>query len=242
MFRLPKHGCWPYGLMSLLSSFGPSLVGRRLARHIPGPESVSDIGARFAPSLIRHIDRVGSHIRDEAHGLPVAPVDALVQLLCQAHRPLGGEPEATRGLLLESAGDERRCRLSSHLFLVHLRDLVDRIPQILDQGLRRLLSPNGHFLPFHPNQLRSEAAPLFHSFGQLRLDRPVLLRDERLDLPFPLHDQAKSHRLHPSRRQAAPHVAPQEGADLIPHQSIQDAPRLLRVHQPHIDRARVSES
>ena len=59
-------------------------------------------------------DRVGAHVGDQAD-IALANVDALVELLRQAHRALGGEAELARGLLLQRRGRERRRRVAPAL-------------------------------------------------------------------------------------------------------------------------------
>ncbi len=54
---------------------------------------------------------------------------------------------------------------------------------------------------------------------------------ERVDLPLALHNQPQRHRLHSPRAQTALHLVPQQRRNLIPHQPVQNPPRLLRIHQ-----------
>ena len=72
-------------------------------------------------------------------------------------------------------------------------------------------------------------------------DRPVLLLDEGLDLLFPVDDEPQSHGLDPAGRKAPGDLLPQEGADEIPGQPVEDAPRLLGVEQVEVDLAEVLE-
>ena len=58
---------------------------------------------------------------------------------------------------------------------------------------------------------------------------PVLLRYERGDLVLTVDYQPEGNRLHPPGRQAAAHLLPQHGAQVVPDKAVQDAPRLLRV-------------
>ena len=73
---------------------------------------------------------------------------------------------------------------------------------------------------------------------QGRLDGPVLLRPERLDLHLTLHDQPQRDRLHaPGGEASPPQLAADERAEVVPHQAVQDPARLLRVDQVHVDAA-----
>ena len=74
-----------------------------------------------------------------------------------------------------------------------------------------------------------------------RLDRPVLLRLERCDLALALHDQADGDRLDTTGRQARANLAPQQRAERVADQAIEDAPRLLGVDEVVVDLAWVGE-
>jgi len=76
---------------------------------------------------------------------------------------------------------------------------------------------------------------------QVRHHRPVLLRLEGADRPLPLADQPQGHRLHPSRRKAAPNLLPQDRADLVAHEPIQDPPGLLGFDLLAVEATRVLE-
>lgn len=51
---------------------------------------------------------------------------------------------------------------------------------------------------------------------QKRGDRPVFLRDERLDFALAVHDDADGDALHAAGGQASAHLFPQEGLSLYP--------------------------
>jgi len=75
----------------------------------------------------------------------------------------------------------------------------------------------------------------------LRLDGPVLFGTEGLDLGLAIHHQTHGHRLHPARRQTAPHLGPQHRADLVAHQPVEHAPRLLRLELVHVEFERMQD-
>src|SRR5207247_159138 len=58
---------------------------------------------------------------------------------------------------------------------------------------------------------------------------------ERLDLALAIHDQSDGHRLHPTGRQPALDLVPQERRQAVPDEAVEDAARLLRVHFPEVD-------
>ena len=80
-----------------------------------------------------------------------------------------------------------------------------------------------------------------HRVRALRADRPVLARDEALDLLFALHDHAQRRRLHAARGQAGLHLAPQHGREVEADEVVERTARLLRVHEVAGDAARVRD-
>ena len=70
---------------------------------------------------------------------------------------------------------------------------------------------------------------------------PVLLGTEGLDLGLAIHYQTHRHRLHPARRQTAPYLGPQHRADLVAHQPVEHAPRLLRFELVHVEFERMQD-
>ena len=76
-----------------------------------------------------------------------------------------------------------------------------------------------------------------HRSGETRRDVPVLFGNERVDFAFAVADELQRDRLHPARAQAAPDLVPEDGTDLVADQTIEHAPRLLRVDHLLVDRA-----
>ena len=77
------------------------------------------------------------------------------------------------------------------------------------------------------------------ALAQLQANGPILLRDEALDLLFPVTDELHRHRLHPARRKPLAHLAPEQRTQLVAHDAIQHAPCLLCIHPVEIDRMRI---
>ena len=86
-------------------------------------------------------------------------------------------------------------------------------------------------LEFHHPGFEGRRLLAFHAGG----DRPVFLFLERLDFPLAFDDHAQRHGLHAPGGNSAPDLLPQQRANLIAHQPVQNAARLLRVHQMRID-------
>ena len=70
---------------------------------------------------------------------------------------------------------------------------------------------------------------------------PPFLRDERADLPFAIDDHAEGDGLDSSRRQTELDLQPEQRADLVTDQAVQDAAGLLGVDQLHVDFAGMLE-
>ena len=70
---------------------------------------------------------------------------------------------------------------------------------------------------------------------EVHVQGPVLLRLEGLDFPLPVVHHPGGHGLDPPGGEAPADLFPQEGAQLIAHQPVQDAPGLLGVHQVLVD-------
>ena len=214
-------------------------VHRRSVGQIQVAEPPRHPGPRLGLGLLGHPHRVGAHVGDQAHRALRSELDALVELLGQHHRLLGREVELAAGVLLQGGRDERRGRVAPPLAPGHrlhppllavegghhrerlgLRGQVGLLAAYLAQGrleLRRLLGP------------------------EASVERPVLGRDEGLDLALALGDQAHRHRLHPPRREAAPDLVPEQGRELVADEPVQDAARLLRVDLVGVDLSRVLE-
>ena len=69
----------------------------------------------------------------------------------------------------------------------------------------------------------------------MRVQRPVFLRDKRIDFIFPVGDDAQRHRLYTACAEATLDFFPQNRADLIANHAVQTPAGLLLVHQIHID-------
>ena len=78
--------------------------------------------------------------------------------------------------------------------------------------------------------------------GEVGVERPVLLRLERLNLLLAVVDHAHSDGLHAARGKAAAHLLPQKRAELVAHDAVEHAARLLRIDQILVDGARLLDA
>ena len=225
--------------MRFLRALGPRLVDGRFGRQKFRAILCGDKAPGLVLRLWRDVGAIGAHVGDETHHLPVTHVNALVELLRNLHGLARCKTELARGLLLQRAGDVRRGRFAGALPFLDLRDDVDGVFQRLQQRLDVILTAQNRLFAANPHQPRLEGLALLASFvmlwSQLGVQRPILFGDEVLDLPFALDDQAQGHRLHPARREPAAHLPPEQRTQVVPDQPVENAPRLLRVHQVHID-------
>ena len=195
------------------------------------------------------VDRVGSHVGDEAGGLAV-DLDALVQALGDRHRAFGSVAELAAGLLLHRAGGERRSRVALAAAHLDRGDGGHLTAQRLDVGPRRGLIGDGDLVGLDLASL-GHAGPVDPDQGGLvalagrcleqGLQGPVLARREGLDGALALDHEAYGDRLHAAGREAAADLAADERAEGVAHDAVHDAARLLGVDEAHVDVARRGE-
>ena len=204
------------------------LVGQGLRSVTPGGD-FADFGQR----VLREIDRIGTHIGDQADRL-AADLRTLVQLLRRAHRALRGEAELAVGVLLQGRGRERRTRRAAALLLVDPGDAQRAACGVFD-GLARHCA--GTFIDQRElfdldavvfEQACAEGLPFLFC---ARVERPVFLRFERADFFLALADQTQRRRLHAAGRQARRNLAPQQRREIEADEVVERAPRLLGVDQ-----------
>ena len=196
-----------------------------------------DKGGNGGRCFISETHRVGTHIGDQTGHTNSLDIDALIQLLRDAHRAARGHVQLAGRLLLERGGDERR---GHGLFLLTALDAADRelVPGNRRHDRHRLFF--GFQLGFAVLVAVKAGGEFAALFGQeLRVNRPVFLGDERADFLFPVDHQAGGNRLHAACRQPALDLAPQERGQAVADDSVQDAACLLGVNQVDIQVARM---
>ena len=77
---------------------------------------------------------------------------------------------------------------------------------------------------------------------KVTLDVPVGRATERHPLALALDHDARRDGLHTASREALTHLAPQHRRDLVPIEAVEDAARLLSVHQPGVQLAGLVDS
>src|SRR5256712_6093823 len=219
-------------LVRLLGAPARAVCGRRVG-HVIESEPSRDPLPRLRLRFARHADPVGAHIVDDALRALGSEVDPLVELLGDRHRLLRGEAELPARLLLQGRGDERRHRAPAALAA---RDRLDEEPGVLErrhERARRVPVRQRHLLAVDLLQRRDELGRELG--GEPRVERPVLDRDERLDLALAVHDQPDGHRLHPPGREPTLDLVPEERGELVADETVEHAARLLRVDLLEVD-------
>ena len=80
---------------------------------------------------------------------------------------------------------------------------------------------------------------LFQSFFlKLCGNQPILLRHKIENFLLSVADNARRYGLHAACGKALAYLCPENGADLIPHQAVENAARLLGVYKAHVDGTR----
>ena len=232
--------------MGLLRSLRLRGVGPRARRQVLLAVLTSDVLPRLRDRARADHRRVGPHVGDETHRLR-AERQPLVELLRHGHRLAGGEPQLAPGLLLQRTRDERRRRPALRFALLHRADGVDCAAQVFDQRRRRLFVVDFQLALFalHRGQRRVEAldlAAVGRLLGKVRQNAPILDGHEVLDLTLAFNDDAERDGLYPPRREAAAHLLAQQRAETVADEPVEDAPRLLGVHQIDVDLAGMLES
>ena len=185
--------------------------------------------------LLADAEGVSTHIGDQAHGALALNVHALVQLLGDGHGAAGGHGQLPAGLLLHGGGGKGRGRRAVLVRPLHGFHGKGGVFRLLYHGFH--LSGGFQFRLFAVLPVIPGGKGLFFHIvsGENGVQGPVLLRLEILDLPIPVVHHPGSHGLDPACGQAPLDLLPQQGAQLIAHQPVQDAPGLLGIHQVLVD-------
>ena len=207
---------------------GRGLLGHVLRRRA----SVRSQSAHLADGLAGQARRVGAHVGDQAHGPP--QVHALVELLGDLHGALGREAEAVGGRLLQGAGDERRRRV--HLLRLRLDARPRRAgapaSSAASAGAARRRRPRAAGpAPGPPRPIRTRRAVKRPRRRGLRARPPASStpRAGRRESPPRARTPGAAPRTARGRRSGRAEALPQHRADLVAHQAVEHAARLLRV-------------
>ena len=177
--------------------------------------------------------RVRSHVRNEA-GIIFADTDAFVQLLRHQHGAARREVQAMGRLLLEGARRERRRRTAGHVLFRGVQHRVGCPLQGFLNGDGLFGVAQDQFLAILLGNFRLEERR-FLLLAELDLERPIFFRHKGLDFLVPVSDNLDRYRLDTPRRKPLADLTPQERAQLVAHQPVDNAPRLLGIDHIHVD-------
>ena len=178
---------------------------------------------------------VGPHVGDETNRIAIQ-IDTLKQALRHLHRAIGGKAELAGGFLLQGGGRERRRRVAADLLLFNVRDTQIRGIDAVAGGMGLRLIGQIEFAEFFAIEHRQAGLVRLPGWiGELRLDRPIFLRGEGLDLRLAFRDEPQRHRLHTAGRARALQLAPQNGREIEADQIIQSPAGLVGVDQMLIE-------
>ena len=235
--RGPFHRGWADGFVSVLD-VGLALAGRMDVgglRRVGRAVFIADVFQGLLLGFLIDTHRIGTHIGNEA-GVDPAYGEAFVQLLGGLHGLLGHHAQALGSLLLQGGGGEgRRRRLFARAYR-HRFHAIGRFFQLFHQLIHRILIAQMRFFVVDLDQPHQK---LIRTGLEGGVKIPVFLGLEGVDLLFPVADQTHGHRLHAARGQALFHLFPQQGADLVAHHPVQDAPGLLGLDLIQVDLGRV---
>ena len=194
------------GVLDLFIRLFLPLYGRRILL----PVLFRDISPGCRLCLLRYSGGVGTQIGNDTRGTVSFDLHTLIELLRQAHRLLGGKIQYLASLLLE-----RRSRKGQRRFLNPFPGLnrayfVSCAGQLLLNLLHLLRGSDGALLRLRAVIFRNERVFLTLHL-QFRIQRPVLLRDEGIDLLLPVADNPKRHRLYAPGGQSPLHLRPKNG-------------------------------
>ena len=219
--------------MRLLGQF-PGFVGARPIRERGLAELPLDEGPNGRQRLLGHADRIGPHIGNQPDRAFLADFQPFVEILRHPHGPGGGEAQLVERFLLQGAGDKRRLGVALLLLLLDVGDHEGLRLQGLGDALRLLLRPERGILV--ADALKPRGERLTRCGLQRRLNRPILLRGEGLDLLFAIDDQPQRDRLHAAGGQPPPHLLPQQRRERVAHEPIENPAGLLGIDFLLIDR------
>jgi len=216
---------------------------------LPGALVGADIGFTVGPCdillggshrFVRNAQAVGTHIGDQTHGAVACNIHAFVQGLGSAHGAGGRKAQPAGCLLLQGAGDESRSGLLCPLALFQLCHHVLGPFQTLFNGPGLGFVFGQQLLALGIGSQTRRKALVACAEGGVHV--PVFVGLEALDLLFAVIDQPHSHALHAACGQAPAHLAPEERAELVAHQTIQHPAGLLGVEQILVNGAGVGHA
>ena len=237
-------------LVRLLGVLDLARVGAGRVGEVLGAVELAHLRPGRLDRAVGQRGRVGAHVGDEA---------VLVETLRHRHGHRGRHAELAARLLLERGGAERRVGRAAVGLGLHRADVVRRVAERVDQAL------GGGAVEVDPAALLLLEQAVVAEVGAARdpdvVDRVQLAREhprvlggpgvegalevpvgrdpERHPLALAVDDQPGRDGLHPAGGQAGHDLLPEDRADLVAVEAVEDAARLLGLDEVHVELARV---
>ena len=203
-------------------------------------EVLLDIVTDFGNSNLCQTHGVGSHIGNQADG-GFAQRYAFIKLLCQHHGLFCAEVELFIGLLLHAGGSKRRYGVTLAFFLYGVAHDVISLGESFFRCSCLLLVMQLQLFALIFYCFRFKELSLA-AFTQLGAQCPVFYRHEILDFTVAVGNDFGSNGLYAAGAQALADFAPQQRAQLIAYDAVQNAACLLCINHIHVNAARMLDS
>ena len=223
--------------MCVLSIFLTGIaVGTRRAEFLT--KFTFDITADIFSGDVSNTHRVSSHIGNQTDRAFFAHSDAFIKLLRYHHRLFSSKIQTLHCFLLQAAGSERRQRITFTLLFRCFFNNISSFSQSLFYNSRFFSRANFQLFTQMFDDLCFKNR-CFCFFAQLRIQRPVFFGYKISNFFFPVSNNFYCYRLHASGTQAFSDFPPQQRAELITHDTVNNTACLLRVDFIQIDRTRI---
>ena len=156
---------------------------------------IFDIIRRQALCLLGNPGGIRTEIGDHTHSAVPFDIDSFIQLLSQTHGFLSGKIQRLCRLLLQRTGGKGQRGFFHPFSLPDILHTVLHVFQLFFDLFQLVSRADNHLLLFFSVKLRSQR--LFASVHEeIRLQRPVFLRNKGIDLFLSVADNPQSHRLY----------------------------------------------
>ncbi len=193
--------------------------------------------SRGGKCLLGNTQRVGTHIGNQTDRALAADFDALIQLLRDHHGLTRRHVQLPRSLLLQGRCDKRR-RGVALLFGFFDTGNGKRALCNLAQNCVYLFLTAKLALFRVAVVARGKRTRLAHT-RKRDVDCPVLLRHKGANFIFAVNHQSRCNRLHTACGKSLSYLFPQQRAELIADNAVKHTPRLLRIDEIQVNRARI---
>ncbi len=183
----------------------------------------------------RHVDAVGTHIRNQA-GRFAVDLHAFVEPLGETHGDCRSKAELSARLLLHGRGGEGRRRIAPCGLCLDRRHLEGGVLEV--SGERFGFGAGADVETLDLLSVRADQARFEHFVARRRKlgeDRPILFRDEFLDFEFAIANKPKRDRLHASGRARTRQLPPQHRREGEADEIVERAAREVGINQCGVD-------